>query len=98
MDKETWREGKDENMNFSYGRRFLFLSKHALRRMMEQAGCFDPEEATDMVKKILENGFESRFNYGPHKETTISHKDLCLHIKENTITTVTYNYEYGMAV
>jgi hypothetical protein len=66
--------------------------------MMERAGCFGPEEAADMVKEILENGFESRLNYGPRKETTISHKDLCLHIKENTITTVTYNYEYGMAV
>lgn len=88
----------NRQLTFTYGNNTLVLSTHAYGRLKERAGCFGLEEASELVQDMLQNGFESRLKGKQRPERLISIRDISLHVRENVITTVTYNLEYCKAV
>ena len=84
--------------SFSYGNSTLYLSDHAFNRMLERGRCYSVEDVQERLLEILSQGYECDIRKkGCKKERTITHKDLVLHVKENTITTVKYNKQFFMA-
>ena len=84
--------------SFSYGNHSLFLSDHAFQRMIERGRCNTVEDVQARIVEMLALGYEGeiRRKKGSKKERGITHKDLVLHVRENTITTVKYNDQYFM--
>ena len=95
MTMET--EVKCPKNSFTYQNSELYLSDHAYQRMLERARCNCVEDVDAKVKEMLVSGYESilKRKHMP-KEKVITFQDLCLHIKGNTITTVTYNTQFLM--
>ncbi len=83
--------------SFGYHTEQLNLSQHAYQRMLERGRCFSMEEVEQKIKEILMSGYESLLKKkNCPKERVITFRELCLHIKESTITTVTYNNQFFM--
>ncbi|MCE5299565.1 MAG: hypothetical protein LLG37_01660 [Spirochaetia bacterium] len=88
---------------YQYGDRMLLLSWHAFERMLERACCRTDEEVRGRIERALCEGYEykdmgrNRGKRGLPRETVITHRDICLHVRENTITTVLPNSAFFYA-
>lgn len=97
MKKKT---NEQKALSFTYKNQTLFLSRHAYLRIQERFSLYNRKDVANKVSVILKNGLENEFFIFDEqtkkkvKERTISYEETTLHVRDNTIVTVKYNYQF----
>ncbi len=88
-------------IRFGYKGRNLYLSSHAMDRVAERFNCRDYKEVVEKISETLNSGVVFKIKRPAHcknnRETEIVHGAMRLHIRDNTIVTVTYNNAFYLA-
>ena len=82
---------------FSVNGETYFVSDHAFDRLFQRSAVRNQDEAEERILEAMRDGYTEK-NMGTRRgikglprEVVVVHRDIKLHIRENTITTVTNN-------